>query len=169
MEISLHPLEEDDLPILVSWTSSREFLMQWAGPSFSYPLTVGQLAEHLAGCRADPPLRRMLKAVECDGGMIGHAEIDAINEQAGTATVSRVIVGRPRSRGAGLGTTIMRMIVRLAFDEMGLQELDLHVFDFNARALSCYRKVGFTVESHIPNARRVGDSYWGLYRMVLSR
>lgn len=168
-DLSVLPMTEGDLPELVRWTSSREFLLQWAGPVFTYPLTIDQLLEHFGGCQTAPPRRRMYKAVDCDGRMVGHAELDALDVAAATATVSRVIVGNPRERGTGLGTEIMRRIIAISFGELELQQLHLHVFDFNARALACYRKVGFSMESHIPDARRVGDSFWGLYRMVLQR
>ena len=144
--------------------------MQWAGPSFSYPLTVEQLEEHYGGCLAVPPAREMWKAVERGSpGMIGHIELGSIDREEGTATVSRVIVGDPRRRGQGIGTAMMRFVVDRAFGILGLRALDLYVFDFNRRAVDCYLRVGFRIDARLENVRRVGDGYWSTYHMVLER
>ena len=167
-DIELRPLERVDFPILVSWAKSAEFLLQCAGPGFSYPLTVDQLEEHHRGCTADPPVREMWKVVELGSpGMIGHVELGSLDRTELTATVSRVIVGDPRLRGGGIGTAMMRLIVERAFHHLGLRALDLYVFDFNRRAIDCYSRVGFRIDARMENVRRVGDAYWSMLHMVL--
>jgi RimJ/RimL family protein N-acetyltransferase len=168
MDILMRPLEEADLPTLIHWTRSAEFLLQWAGPAFAYPLTTEQLLEHHRGCTADPPTREMWKAV-AQGQMVGHAELGSIDRQARTATISRVIVGEPKDRGRGIGAAMMDHLVRRAFAALDLVSVDLHVFDFNRRAVACYHRVGFRIESHLENVHRVGAEFWGLYRMSLDR
>jgi RimJ/RimL family protein N-acetyltransferase len=168
--MELAPLERLDFDSLIRWTTSPEFLLQWAGPSFSYPLTAEQLDEHCRGCAAEPPLREMWKAVlPRSGEMIGHAELGSIDYAARTATVSRVIIGDPLERGKGFGTTLMQLLLRRAFEGIGLRALDLYVFDFNRRAVDCYARVGFTIDAHMQNVRRVADGYWSMYRMVMQR
>jgi len=167
-DIELRPLEPADFEHLIGWTTSPEFLLQWAGPGFSYPLTVEQLAEHHRGCRADPPLREMWKALPRGSAeMIGHAELTGIDRVARTATVSRVLVGDPHRRGRGIGTAMMELLIRRAVDGLDLSGLDLYVFDFNRRAIDCYTGVGFRIDARMENVRRVGDEFWSMYRMVL--
>ena len=40
----------------------------------------------------------------------------------------------------------MLVLLRLAFDKVGLHRVQLQVFDFNERAISCYEKCGFRRE-----------------------
>jgi RimJ/RimL family protein N-acetyltransferase len=47
--------------------------------------------------------------------------------------------------GPRLRDTVL-VLLRLAFDKVGLHRLHLHVFDFNERAISCYEKCGFRRE-----------------------
>lgn len=170
MEMDFAPLEPADFPTLVAWTTSMEFLLQWAGPKFSYPLTIDQLAEHHRECAGPEPAREMWKGMDrSTGAMVAHAELNTIDRLAKCATISRVIVGDPRARGKGIGTQLMSFLVRRAFDVLDLETLDLNVFDFNQRAVDCYRRVGFEIESRLENVRRVGDGYWSLYRMALGR
>ncbi len=46
----------------------------------------------------------------------------------------------------GYGTDAMRVGLRYAFAEMGLNRVQLMVFAFNERAIASYKKVGFQVE-----------------------
>jgi RimJ/RimL family protein N-acetyltransferase len=169
IDVDLAPLSTEDLGVLVGWTTSAEFLLQWAGPRFSFPLTVEQLEEHHRGCLTEPPKREMWKAMlRGSAEMVGHAELNSIDRSAGTATISRVIVGASR-RGKGIGAAMTDFLLRRAFGDLGLTAVDLYVFDWNSRAIGCYTRAGFRIDAHMENARRVGDTYWSLYRMVMER
>lgn len=48
--------------------------------------------------------------------------------------------------GQRLGTTATRLIVRFAFEQLGLHRISLFVLDVNARAQAAYRRCGFTPE-----------------------
>lgn len=38
---------------------------------------------------------------------------------------------------------------------------------FNQPAIACYKKVGFQVEGHLRDYRKVGESYWSSYLMAI--
>ncbi len=52
----------------------------------------------------------------------------------------------PALWGQRLGTTATRLIVRFAFEQLGLHRISLVVLDVNARAQAAYRRCGFTPE-----------------------
>jgi RimJ/RimL family protein N-acetyltransferase len=71
--------------------------------------------------------------------------------------------------GKGYGTDAMRVILRYAFDELGLQRVSLGLFDHNERALRSYAKAGFVVEGHTRGAlqrdgERRGEYFMGILR-----
>ena len=41
------------------------------------------------------------------------------------------------------GQESITRIIKYAFDELGIDNMDLYVFNFNDRAIACYEKVGF--------------------------
>lgn len=61
----------------------------------------------------------------------------------GTTSVVGILIGDPGSRGHGLGTAVMRMLVRYSFEELGAHRVELSVMAENERAMRCYAKVGF--------------------------
>ena len=73
----------------------------------------------------------------------------------------------PGHRGSGLGVALMREIVRVGFDQVGLHRLQLAVYDFNAAAIACYERVGFVVEGRLRDATLGSGGYWNAYVMAL--
>jgi RimJ/RimL family protein N-acetyltransferase len=65
-----------------------------------------------------------------------------------------VIVGDEDERAKGLGTEAIRVILRYAFEDLGLERVNLSVFEFNDPAISSYEKIGFKKEGRISRAVR---------------
>ncbi|MDP2814716.1 MAG: GNAT family N-acetyltransferase [Erysipelotrichaceae bacterium] len=49
--------------------------------------------------------------------------------------------------GKGVGSASVKLTVQFGFKELGLDRVELEVFDFNERAIKSYLKAGFQVES----------------------
>ncbi len=163
MTITLQAFGREDFQRLIDWAVSPEFLLQWAGPIFRFPLDTPQLEEYLAAAAEAPPKRRIFRAV-ADGEVVGHVELDAIDVWNGSARMSRVLVA-DAWRGRGAGYAMVQAILEFGFGDLGLHRVDLVVFDFNLAAIACYEKAGFLREGYIRDARRMGESYWSLYLM----
>ncbi len=163
----LRPFDRPDFPRLLSWIESPDFLYQWAGPFFTYPLDDAQLDRYLLLATGDPPTRRIFTALEAAGGQaVGHIELSQIDRRHRSASLSRVMVA-PGRRGAGLGRAIVRAALAVAFDELRLHRVELVVFDFNHAAIRCYERAGLVREGVLRDARRVGDEYWSVVQMSI--
>lgn len=168
MNIALQPFGREDFARLIGWAISPEFVLQWAGSGFVYPVDTAQLEEYIRGTEIDLPIRKIYKAVDTDGNtVVGHIALNSINYRHKFATVSRVLVGEPSARGKGVGEQMMRRVMEIGFDELGLHRLELVVFDFNQAAIRLYEKVGFVREGYIREARRLGNAYWSHYLMSI--
>ena len=165
MKIALQAFGRDDFERLVNWSSTPEFLLQWAGPIFQFPLDTPQLERYLAPAAEIPPVRQIFKAV-VEGEVVGHIELDAIDRRNRSARMSRVLIAHGL-RGRGAGRVMVQALLELGFGELGLHRIDLVVFDFNLPAIACYEKAGFVREGRIREARRMGDGYWSLYLMSM--
>lgn len=121
---------------LIAWSPTPEFLLQWAGPSLRFPLDHAQLQSLIDG-----PAR--LFTVTEEGRVVGHAEIGRIDEVKGHAWLMRILIGDPADRGRGLGRKVIAELIRIAFRELQLQRLYLHVLKSNAPARSLYESFGF--------------------------
>ncbi|SDX03566.1 Protein N-acetyltransferase, RimJ/RimL family [Marininema mesophilum] len=157
--LRLEAISPEDFSTLISWTDTPEFLLQWAGPPFHYPLTEEQLYAHWQVTKGEQPLRRIFKAVDLTTSeMIGHIELNNIDMENRLARLSRVLIN-PQIKGRGIGTDMVREVVRMGFKEIGLHRIDLLVFNNNLSAISCYKRVGFRKEGSLRECRRLGERY----------
>lgn len=167
MSIHLEFFTEADIDQLIGWVPTRAFLLQWAGPSFDFPLTPAQLQELLDASNTPDAAFRLFKAVTAEGEVIGHCELPAIDRENGSATLGRVLIGRPEYRGRGYGTAMVRAALDVAFKELGLHRVGLGVFDFNGSAIACYEAVRFRHEGTFRDYPRNDGAYWSLRMMSI--
>ncbi len=164
MEIGLVPFGREDFQRLIGWIPDAAFLVQWAGTSqFRFPLDEAQLEEYLRPTQAVPPTRRAYKAVDRKAGeAVGHIELNDIDVRNRSARVARVLVGEAGLRRKGVGTQMLREVLRIGFCELGLHRIELLVFAFNHPAIACYEKVGFVREGVLRDARWHDGRFWDL-------
>lgn len=168
MNITLEPFTSADIDTLISWIPSAQFLLQWAGSTYTYPLDASQISRYLDSAQGEPPPNLMFKAVEQGTGQyVGHCELIRIDWRNKAARMSRILVGPQALRGQGLGGQIVQALLHVAFKELYLHRVDLGVFDFNHPAIACYERVGFQMEGILRESRRHEDEYWNLCIMSM--
>ncbi len=166
--IELQPFTRADYARLIAWSGSAEFLTQWSGSIFDYPLDQAQLENYTRPAELAEPTRLIYKVVEqATGAVIGHVELDNINRRNCSAGIARVLIGEERMRGRGLGAQMIERVLEIGFNQLGLHRITLGVFDFNASAIACYDKVGFKKEGLARESTRVGECYWNVYTMAI--
>ena len=159
--IKIVSFQKTDIDRLIGWIPSEAFLLQWAGPIFSFPLTGQQLERHLKKTSAEKPTLLIFKAVDTNSGqIIGHGELASIDYRNSSATLARILVGPPEARGNGIGSQMIHSLLQIAFDILHLHRVDLHVFDFNQQAIQSYAKAGFIKEGVMRESRKLEDQYW---------
>jgi len=168
--ITLHPFGREDFATMKQWGSSPEFLMQWTGRTFRWPMDDAQLEGYLSPSRCEPPASLPFMVLDAaTGEKLGHISLREINRIDQSAMVSCVLVADPAGRGRGLGGMTMERICEIGFRELNLHRLELYVFDFNEAAIACYKRAGFQIEGLARDKRKLGDAYWSPYLMSLLR
>lgn len=77
-----------------------------------------------------------------DDSLIGNCGIMNIDSISRTATVG-IFIGDIENRGKGYGSEALKLLVSFGVNYLNLNNIDLHVFEFNENAMACYKKVGF--------------------------
>ena len=141
--IILETFEKEDIPELLDWMkdSDAEFLIQFAGPKYRFPLDEKQLLDTLY----DKSILVFKAIDETTGATIGHCQLMKINLRNKSASIGRVLI-KPANRGLGYGYAMLKELINYAKSVLKLKQLSLRVFDFNQSAVRCYSKLGF-VES----------------------
>lgn len=153
LNIHLEAFTRDDFTRFISWITTGEELIQFAGPAFSFPLTESQLENYI-----DNKLSLPFKVINTlSGEVIGHGEIylgDAIPR------LCRILVANPAFRGKGIGKQIVTALLEKAFAITDAKQVDLNVYDWNTGAIKCYESLGFKRNPGKEKEITVGGKQW---------
>ena len=139
--IRIMPLETKDTGYIVAWNNGKDvdFLMQWAGRGYRYPLTAEQITERLVSSGGKD---YRIFGIWMNESIIGTIELSKIDIIAKRAVIGHFLID-PAQTGKGHGTEALQLLVNKVFAEMPLNTLELTVFEFNKPAIRCYEKAGF--------------------------
>ncbi|MEP7277886.1 MAG: GNAT family protein [Bacteroidota bacterium] len=159
--IALQPFNKTGYARLISWVTSAEMLMQFAGPDLPFPLSQEQLDRSVADTNRIACTAWYIP----DQQPIGHAEIYL--PEAGTARLCRILIGDTAYRGQGLGLSLVLALLDLAFSRPGMEIVTLNVFDWNLPAIKCYENAGFNINKDQALTRHINGQAWTVLCMSL--
>lgn len=163
--ISLRKFEVGDFQRLIDWVPDADFLLQWSGPEYVYPLDVDQLTAALVKTKGIHPTHFMFKVMQ-GGDVVGHIELMGVDYIEKTGVLARVLIGARQNWGQGWGRMMIQLALDFAFHDLKMENIDLGVFKFNKAAIRCYEQLGFKSYKIIPNLK---DDKWTLLRMNLAQ
>ncbi len=94
-----------------------------------------------------------------DSRLIGTTTLSALDPDNGSV-LFHITIGEHDCWGQGYGSEATELMVAHAFDALTLHRVGLSVFEFNARAIRAYEKVGFRVEGRSREAVWRDGAYW---------
>ncbi|KOR89185.1 GNAT family N-acetyltransferase [Paenibacillus solani] len=166
--IRLEHFHKQDFDLLISWIDSPEFLMQWSGIDFNYPLDEEQLNQYIKGANEENSTVYIYKVVlDKTNETIGHISLNNIDLKNRSASIGKVLIGNTHFRGKGLGQKMVVELLKIAFNNLSLHRVGLGVYAFNEPAIKSYEKVGFVKEGLLRDYRKMDDAYWSLWQMSI--
>lgn len=155
--MTLKRIEKSQFKILVQWNEMHDadYLLQWAGSKYQFPIAEEQIEK-----RAELTDVQIYAAF-MEEKMIGSVELD-VDSQNKAAFICRLLID-DNEQSKGYGTSILNKLIEMAYHDMGLEKLQLHVFCFNVGAIRCYEKCGFRVKAY----EQCNESRWCYYTMEL--
>lgn len=140
MTVTIRPFEKEDIPKKVEWINNPEnnqFL------HYDIPLEIGrteQWFENIKGRTDRFDATIVVDGVPC--GTIGLLEIDYKNSKA----EYYIAMGEVSLKEKGVSTQASRLILRYAFQELGLNKVYLYTETENIPAQKLFEKLGFVKE-----------------------
>ncbi|OGF22233.1 hypothetical protein A3D45_00740 [Candidatus Falkowbacteria bacterium RIFCSPHIGHO2_02_FULL_42_9] len=81
-----------------------------------------------------------------DGGHIGTTGLHDIDSKKHFKAMWGIFIGDKSYWGQGLGTDVLKTVLKYCFGKLKLNRIELGVFKFSPRGQRCYEKCGFRVE-----------------------
>ena len=165
--VRLRGLERDDIPAFMRWFNDPE--VRATLEAFS-PLSRAQEERWFEAqlVADDQYVFAIEAAVEGAWLHIGSVGLHRIDWKSRVTTLG-LMLGDKSQWGRGFGPEATRVAVRFAFHELGLNRVELDVYEFNRRGIRCYEKVGFQHEGIRRQAFFRDGRFWDVHRMGVLR
>ena len=138
--VELRGISKQDAPLIYEWVN-REDMRDLTGTL--YPISEYEHEKWIQNVTMNE--KQKLFAVYHENkciGTIGLKNIDQINRNA------ELYISLGENIPGG-GTDAVNTLVGFCFMHLNLHKIYLHVFESNQRAISCYKKAGFTIEGKL--------------------
>ncbi|MGI4803716.1 MAG: GNAT family N-acetyltransferase [Janthinobacterium lividum] len=122
---------------LSRWITSSGLLFQFAGTTFSYPITENQLAKY----QSENPDRSFYIGLNSKNQEVAFGEI--IPQETHIPRIGRLLIGNPADRGKGYGTSFIHLLLAKCQLQFQTKTVELFVLEDNLPAIKCYQKIGF--------------------------
>ncbi len=142
--VRLRPTMQSDLDFVLTLErdpDNQPFITPW------------ERTQHEAAIRF-PDFRHFIIEAGPDFDAAGFAIVIGCRSQNQSIELKRMVV---QAKGQGTGRAALRVLKRIAFDDLGAHRLWLDVKSMNTRARSLYGSEGFQVEGTLRDAVRVGN------------
>jgi len=161
--IRLEKFTADDFEQFISWMDTEKFMYQFAGASFTFPVTVEQLNNYIADSA-----HRIYRVLDtATDKVIGHATISHLNVENKSARLCRILIANEQDRSKGYGRQLIRALLKICFEELSLHRVDLGVFEFNKAAIRCYQSCGFRIEGTLRESFIIENEYYSVHNMSI--
>ncbi len=148
---TLRDTTDRDIDELMGWFPDPESVDIWGGPEFRFPFTRQSFLE-------DSQWERMksFSLVDPEERM---AAFGQLYDRNGRGHLARLI-SNPGMRRQGAGRRLIRMLMRIASEQLGFTEYSLFVYRHNEPAYRCYLDLGFAVQEYPEDAKMKDKCYF---------
>ncbi|MCR4336264.1 MAG: GNAT family N-acetyltransferase [Candidatus Omnitrophica bacterium] len=145
-KVILSPLDPKiDLPGYESWINNQDTTRYMAAGK--YPLTQKGIREYIQHFKGSKDLLLGIFTKEKDQH-IGNIALRTIDDRNRNADIG-LMIGEPASRGRGLGSEALQLIVEHAFFSLNLHRVMAGIVEKNVASTRLFEKLGFKQEGKL--------------------
>lgn len=162
--VALGPMSRDQLPVYHRWLNNFDTLRSQGEPP-RMPDTIDSIErwyDNYVLARSDVAWFTVYERESLQP--VGWTELKDIDAHHGIAEFA-IMIGEPGARGKGYGTEVARLMLDYGFNSLGLHNIHLYYFSFNAAARTAYTRAGFREYGRRREAHRSGQDRWDVVFM----
>src|SRR5687768_8893732 len=160
--VALGPIRRDLVPTYQRWMNDFETVRTLALPPGPMTLESETAWFERQASANDPILFTIYE--RSSWKPIGNNDLRHIDWRHRTAEYG-IAIGEPEARGKGYGTEATRLMLDYAFTALGLNNVLLHVYEFNHAGRRAYEKAGFREFGRQREARWFAGRRWDVIYM----
>lgn len=155
-----------DYECLQKWVDNERTHALWCANVIPYPMTATDFHEMLNNDARNWGGSAYIATTD-DGEQTGFFVLSV--NTSNNSGFAKFIVINDELRGNGYGIQMIQLMLKFAFDIVGVSSVQLNVFDINDSAKKCYSKAGFIQDGIVENAFTFKEESWGRCHMQISK
>lgn len=161
--LTLRPITEADTDNIVRWRNLESVKRNlYARDEVTRESHLRWLHEQVQTQRC---VQYILETSHGDIGTVFLKNIDNFHKKAEYG----IFIGEEAARGKGYGRRATEQMLRIAFEELGLNRVSLHVFEENLPGIRAYEHAGFKTEGILRDDFRYEGEYLNAVVMGITR
>ncbi len=150
--IEVAAFQRRDLPAIVRWRNDPA-VNRYLRPAYRTLPEVEDWYERYFGSEGN-----RLFAVLADGTLVGYCTIEAIERENNKCELG-IVIGEKEYWRRGVGTSVIRRLLRMAFAELGMHRVEAVVHGDNVASATCFSRLGFRLDARLRDARCRDGTY----------
>jgi len=142
--VRLRPLERGGLSRYQELFFEPEISLHYG--ELGMPENLDRLQRRFEAGEFDTMDRSLLLVIETEGTLIGTMQLKNTENLPSRSATFGIMIGDPAYLDRGYGTEASTLLLDYAFAVLGYHKINLDLFEYNARALAMYEKLGFVLE-----------------------
>lgn len=162
-KIVLRPMTEEDTPDIIRWRNSEAVKKNFI---YREPFTEAGQKVWMENMIKTGKVVQMMICEKVSGRAVGSVyirDIDPVHKKGEYG----IFIGEDEARGQGFGTEAAKLMIRYAFEKLGLHKLFLRVFADNPCAIRSYEKAGFEKEAYLRDEVFLDGNYRDMLLMAV--
>jgi RimJ/RimL family protein N-acetyltransferase len=160
-EVALRAVEREDHPSLRAWQNDPETAF-WM--DYPLPFSARDVDDDQESARREGhPF-----AITYRGRLVGKGGLNQIRWRIRLCALY-LYIGDPSVRGRGVGRAAVMLLLTSAFEQLGMERVELHVLADNERALRTYEACGFELEGRLRGRAYHGGRWLDMLVMSVDR
>ncbi len=140
----LRALEERDAPQLHGWFSDRS-LQRLIYHGVILPYSREDVYAFLQEQTRRSRGVYQFAIDNAQGRLVGYGGLTSLDSKNQTGEIG-LVIGNEKDRGQGYGSDALKVLSRIAFEEMNLHKLKAAILEYNTASVRCFEKCGFQLE-----------------------
>lgn len=163
-KVCLRPLDASDVKSIARWHNDTEIMTLFA---LTRTGSEEYWSEWLQKRLQSPSAAYFGIVMKGDDRLIGYVHLEEIYWSHKLCRDIGILIGEKEEWSRGYGTEAMELLLRYAFEELGLHRLELLTFVFNERGIRVWQKCGFRQEGVMRKARLANGRWCDLILYAL--
>jgi len=145
-KVILRPVHSDDVKKFFKWRNDLE--IKTFSLMHPFPVTLESEEDWYENISRSKDNGMVIFSIVENNNVVGFIKLFNIN-WIHRFCYFGIVIGEKSAHGKGIGTEATKLIIDYAFNILNLKKIILEVVDFNEKAISLYKKIGFIEEGRL--------------------